>query len=120
MNMEQTETLLKRLGMNDTHFQGVSSCPEGKPVVLITLKPSFAISQFLHRNESHVVKEGLRTTTIREAGKKDVNVTVSGLHPNTKDQAVIRYLSAHGKVSQKRLCILFFLEKLDQACVLGN
>ena len=26
-------------------------------------------------------------------------MTISGLHPNTKDQAVVRYLSAHGKVS---------------------
>ena len=27
-------------------------------------------------------------------------VTVSGLHPNTKDQAVVKYLEAHGKVSK--------------------
>ena len=47
------------------------------------------------------MKEGLRTTTIREGGKKDVSVTVTGLHPNTKDHAVIRYLAAHGQVSQK-------------------
>ena len=26
-------------------------------------------------------------------------MTIFGLHPNTKDQAVIKYLSAHGKVS---------------------
>ena len=26
-------------------------------------------------------------------------MTISGLHPNTKDQAVVKYLSAHGKVS---------------------
>ena len=100
LTMEETETLLKRLGMNDTHFDGVSACPEGKPVVLITLKPGVAINQFLYRNESYIVKEGIRTTTIRQAGKKDTTVTVSGLHPNTKDQAVIRYLAAHGKFSQ--------------------
>ena len=100
MTMEETETLLRRLGMNDTHFDGVSACPEGKPVILVTLKPTVPITKFLYRNESYMIKEGLRTTTIRAAGKKDIMVTVSGLHPNTKDQAVIRYLTAHGKVSQ--------------------
>ena len=30
---------------------------------------------------------------------------VSGLHPNTKDQAVIKYLQAHGKVNQSERVI---------------
>ena len=30
---------------------------------------------------------------------KEQSVTISGLHPNTKDQAVVKYLSVHGKVS---------------------
>ena len=47
------------------------------------------------------MKEGIRTTTIRQAGKKDVQVTVSGIHSNTKNQAVFRYLAAHGKVNLK-------------------
>ena len=95
----EVETLLVRLGIDGSQFEGVSACPEGKPVVLITLHPTVNINRFLHRNESYVVKEGVRTTTIRSAGRKDVLVTVFGLHPNTKDQAVIRYLEAHGKVS---------------------
>ena len=95
----EVETLLVRLGIDGSQFEGVSACPEGKPVVLITLHPSVNIKRFLYRNESYVVKEGLRTTSIRPAGRKDVLVTVLGLHPNTKDQAVIRYLEAHGKVS---------------------
>ena len=45
------------------------------------------------------MKEGVQTSIIRPAGKKEVSVLVSGLHPNTKDQAVVRYLAAHGKVS---------------------
>ena len=95
----EVETLLVRLGINGSQFEGVSACPEGKPVVLITLNQSVNINQFLNRNESYIVKDRVRTTSIRPAGRKDVLVTVFGLHPNTKDQAVIRYLEAHGKVS---------------------
>ena len=63
------------------------------------------LKKFLYKNESYVVKEGVRTTSIRPAGKKDVLVTVSGLHPNTRDQAVVRYLEAHGKVNRKEKII---------------
>ena len=100
MTQLETEALLARLAIDGSHFEGVTACPEGKPVVFVTMHPTVNIKKFLYRNESYMVKEGVRTTTIRPAGKKDVLVTVSGLHPNTKDQAVIRYLSAHGKVSQ--------------------
>ena len=58
------------------------------------------INRFLHKNEAYILKEGIQTSAIRPAGKKEVSVMVSGLHPNTKDQAVVRYLMAHGKVSQ--------------------
>ena len=96
----EIETLLVKLGIDGSHFLGVSACPQGKPVVLITLHPSVDIKKFLYRNESYVVKEGVRTTSIRPASKKDVIVTVSGLHPNTRDQAVVRYFEAHGNVSK--------------------
>ena len=81
-------------------FEGVSTCPEGKLIALVTINQSVDIKKFLYRNESYIVKERIRTTRIRPAGRKDVLVTVLGLHPNTTDQAVIRYLEAHGKVSK--------------------
>ena len=62
--------------------------------MLITLNQSVDISKFLYQNESYVVKEGVRTSTIRPAGKKEVMVTVLGLH-----QAVMRYLGANGEVN---------------------
>ena len=96
----EIETLLVRLGINASHFEGVSACPEGKPIILITLHASVDISKFLYRNESYMVKDGVRTTSIRPAGKREVLVTITGLHPNTKDQAVLRYLEHHGKVSK--------------------
>ena len=72
---------------------------EGKPIILITLQPSVDITKFLYLNESYVVKDGVRTTTIRPEGKKEKVIKVTGLHPNTMDLAVIKYLSAHGTVS---------------------
>ena len=99
LTMEETENLLKRLKITSSQLLGVSSCPEGRPVVLITLHSTVDITKFLYLNESYVVKEGVRTTSIRPEGKKDKVVKVSGLHPNTKDQAVIKYLSAHGTLS---------------------
>ena len=77
----------------------MSACPEGRPVILITLHPTVDITKYLYLNESYLVKEGVRTTTIRPEGKKEKSITITGLHPNTKDQAVIKYLSAHGTVS---------------------
>ena len=99
LSMMETENLLRRLNIDGSHLVGASACPEGRPVVLITLHPSVDITRFLYKNESYVVKEGVRTTTIRPEGKKDKVVRVTGLHPNTKDQAVVKYLSAHGTVS---------------------
>ena len=95
----RVEKLLKRLSIDSSHLLGVSACPEGKPVVLITLHASVDITRFLYRNESYIVKEGVRTTTIRPEGKKEKLVKITGLHPNTKDQAVLKYLTAHGTVS---------------------
>ena len=69
-------------------------------MVYIALHPSVNIIRFLHKNEAYVLKERVETTMILPAGKKEVSVLVTGLHPNTKDQAVVRYLAAHGKVSQ--------------------
>ena len=104
--MLETENLLKRFNIDSSHFTGVSSCPEGHPVVFITLHPSVDITRFLYRNESYIVEEGVRKTMIRQEGKKDKVIRVTGLHSNTKDQAVIKYLSAHGKVSTAGKVIL--------------
>ena len=65
LSMEEIEHLLKRLSIDTSHIIGVSACPEGRLVVLITLHPSVDINRFLYQNESYIVKEGVRTTTIR-------------------------------------------------------
>ena len=100
LNQGELDHLLTRLGIDSSHFLGVSCCPEGKGVVYVTLHPSVNIQRFLTKSECFELKQGIRTGVIRPAGKKEQAVTISGLHPNTKDQAVVKYLSSHGKVSK--------------------
>ena len=106
-NLSQGELdhLLTRLGIESSHFLGVSCCPQGKGVVYVTLQPNVNIKNFLIISESFVLKEGIMVCIIRPADKKEVSVTISGLHPNTKDQAVVKYLSVHGKVSTTDMVI---------------
>ena len=47
MTQLEIETLLVRLGIDGSHFEGVTACPEGKPVVFVTMHPSVNISKFL-------------------------------------------------------------------------
>ena len=98
LTQEETENLLKRLNIQSSQLLGASVCPEGKPLVLITLQPGVDLTRFMYRNESYTVKEGVRTTSIRPEGKREKLVKVIGLHPNTKDQTVLKYLNAHGKI----------------------
>ena len=99
LTQDELDQLLTKVGIDSSHFSAVSCCPEGKGVVYVTLNPGINIQRFINRNECFNIKEGIRTGIIRPAGKKEQSVTISGLHPNTKDQAVVKYLSAHGKVS---------------------
>ena len=46
---------LVKLGIDSSHFIGVSSCPEGKGVVFITLHPSVDIKRFLTHQESYIL-----------------------------------------------------------------
>ena len=102
LNIEETERLLRRLKIESKQFTSVQACPERKNVVYITLCNGVDMSKFImNNNESFILKPGVRTTTIKHVSKREVNVQVFGLHPDTKDDAVIRYLNAHGQVSSK-------------------
>ena len=100
LNSEEIERLFRRLNIGREEFTSCQACPERKNVVYITLANGVDVNKFIYNNnESFVLKPGLRTTSIKHASNKEVNVHVFGLHPDTKDEAVIRYLNAHGKVS---------------------
>ena len=100
---EEIERLLRRLNIHTSQFTSVQACPERRNVVFITLANGIDITKFIkNSNESFILKQGIRTTTIKPVNKREVNVQVFGLHPDTKDDAVIRYMNAHGKVNAKQ------------------
>ena len=100
---EEIERLLRRLKIQANQFTSVQACPERRNVIYITLSTWVDITRFImSSNESFVLKQGIRTTTIKPVNKRQVNVQVFGLHPDTKDDAVIRYLNAHGQVNSKQ------------------
>ena len=48
MSQLETEILWVMLGIDGSYFKGVTACPEGKPVVLVsTIHPTVNISKFL-------------------------------------------------------------------------
>ena len=49
LTLVELDHLLRRLGIDGSHFTGVSCCPEGKGVVYVTLHPSVRIQRFLRR-----------------------------------------------------------------------
>ena len=103
LNNEEIEGLLKRSNIQSRQFTCVQACPERRNVIYITLGSGVDINKFIasNNNESYILKPGVRTTTIKHANKKEVQVQVLGLHPDTKDETVVRYLNAHGQVDTK-------------------
>ena len=57
-----------------------------------------------------VTKNGIRAVNIKPAGKREVIVTVKGLHPNSKDDGVISYLAKFGKVISTKVIHCVFKE----------
>ena len=101
LSSEDIERLLRRLKVNSSQFSMVQACPERKNMVYITFAPGVDLQKFMNQNESFILKDGVRTTMIRPVGQREVSVTVFGLHPDTRDTAVIDYLNAHGVVNRK-------------------
>ena len=51
LSNSEIESLLVKLGIDGSHFLGVSACPEGKGVIYVTLHSSVNINRFLYKNE---------------------------------------------------------------------
>ena len=99
---DEIERLLRRLNIQASQFTSVQACPERRNVIFITFANGIDINKFIsYNNESYILKAGIRTTSIKQVNKREVSVQVFGLHPDTKDEAVIRYLNDHGKVNIK-------------------
>ena len=71
---------------------GVQICPGGRGVLFVTLKDSVDISQFSRYDVIDITSTGVRAVMIKPAGKREVIISVRGLHPNTSDTTVFNYL----------------------------
>ena len=98
--------LIRRLGLDTRpgiNVEGVQICPNGKGVIYITLNENVEIGKFCKYEVLEVTSSGVRAINIRPAGKRDVVLTLKGLHPNTKDLTVLEYLSKFGKLLSTRV-----------------
>ena len=76
LNTDEIEKLLRRLKIEVSQFTSVQACPERKNVVFITLANGIDANKFINSsNESFILKQGMRTTTIKHANKKEVKCT---------------------------------------------
>ena len=66
-------------------------------MILITLKPEVPIANFCRQEIFEVTATGIRAIHIKPAGKREAVVTIRGLHPNTRDDAVLTYLNKFAK-----------------------
>ena len=92
---------MKKLGIDPlpgAQVEAVQICPNGRGIILITLKEGVNLDRFCRYHVLEVTTSGIRALNVKPAGKREVVVTVRGLHPNTIDQVVIEYLGKFGRV----------------------
>ena len=100
VNDQDCARVMRKIGLDmrpGVQVESVQVCPNGRGLVLITLKPEVAIEQFCSHDVFEVTATGVRAVNIKPAGKRDVVVTIRGLHPNTKDDTVLAYLNKLAK-----------------------
>ena len=97
LSAESLEKLLTKINMNiKTHVEGYQvSFGTKKAKIEVLCKAGLDLDQFCIQ-ESVQVKRGVKTNFIRPAGRRDVEVTVTGLGFNTPDSLVQEYISKFG------------------------
>ena len=109
---EEVAKVLLKLGADlrpGFHIEGVQICPMGRNVIQVTLNKNVDITRFCNK-EVYEVKEGVRISQIRQSGRREVILTIKGLHPNTLDETVFGYLNCLGKVEKKKVILDTFKE----------
>ena len=61
------------------------------------------IDQYSRYDVIDIISTGVRAVMIKPAGRREVVISVKGLHPNTNDQKVLSYLDKFGKVVSKKV-----------------
>ena len=98
---EECVRMMGKLGIDQRfggQVEGVEICPNGRGVILITMKKNIDLQQFCRYDAFEVTSSGIRSTMVKPVGKKEVVVTLRGVHPNSRDTVVMNYLSKFGKM----------------------
>ena len=103
--------VLQKLGVDTmAHAEMVQICPMGRNVIQVTLKKNVDMGRFFNR-EAFELKAGVRVSQVRPAGHREVILQVRGLHPQTSDATVFKYLSCMGKVDKSKVILDTYTER---------
>ena len=85
------------------HVEGVQICPNGRGVILITLKEGIPIDGFCRFDVLDITSSGIRSVMVKPSGKREVIAKFRGIHPNTRDNGVMDYLAEFAKVVSRKV-----------------
>ena len=83
--------MMRKIGIDPSttgHVEAVQICPNGRGVILITLKDHIKTDEFCRFDVFVVTESGIRSTMVKSACKRDVVVTMKGIHPNTSIKTI--------------------------------
>ena len=93
--------LMRKIGLDErpgVHVEAVQICPNGRGVIFITLKENVKIENFCRYDVLVVTDSGIQTSLVKPAGRREVVISMKGIHPNTRDNVVLDYLAKFGKI----------------------
>ena len=109
---EEVAKVLVKLGADlrpGVHVESVQICPMGKNIIQVTLNKNVDMARFCNKDVFEL-RDGVRISQVRQSGKKEVVLSIKGLHPNTKDETVFKYLNCIGKMESKKVIMDTFKE----------
>ena len=105
--------MMRRMGLDQrpgVHVDEVQICPQGRGIIFITLNKEVELGRFCRHDVLDVTETGIRSVMVKPAGKRDVVVTIKGIHPNTREDVVLDYLRKFGKVCSTKVVYGVFSE----------
>ena len=109
----ECSNLLRRLGLDQrpgVHIEEVQICPNGRGVIFITLKKNVEIARYCRHEVLDVTSSGTRAVHVKPAGRREVVVSIKGIHPNTREEVVLNYLEKFGKVISSKVIYSVYTE----------
>ena len=80
------------MNIENGQVEAIQICPNGRGIIFVTLRRGESLENFYISDVIEVTSSGVKAIDVKPAGKKEIIVTLRGLHPNTKDEGVISHL----------------------------